>query len=447
MIRERAAVAQTMQGTIGDTAPGHVVEPVVGPVPGRTLALVLLTMVGTLNFVDRTLLSVLVEPIRADLEFSDTEFGLLTGLAFALFYAVMGLPAAMIADRWHRIRLIGMACLAWSAFTAVCGMAGSFWQLALARVGVGVGEAGGTAPSLSVLSDYYPPDKRPLVTGLFTVNGPLGVFIGAALGGWAAQQFGWRGAFYAVGALGLIAVPLLLVFVREPVRGGTDPVPVVADVPVGLGTAFGLFVRKRSLAMLLVASGLNAFVSYGMLNWIPAFLMRSQGMPLSGIAQWYAPAAGIAFAIGIWGGGALVNLGVRRTTKAYAIVPAIASLVLVPSFLAALWMDSWQASLALLMIPMACCNVYVAPALSLTQNLTPPRARAVSAAILLLTFNIVGLGLGPLFVGMVSDAARPAWGDASVPFGMSLLMPFAILAIVAQFGVARAIVKDLGDRT
>ena len=359
----------------------------------------------------------------------------------------MGIPAAMIADRWHRIRLIGAACLLWSGFTALCGFASSFSTLALARFGVGVGESGGTAPSLSVLSDYFPPEKRPLVTGIFTTNGPIGVFVGAALGGWAASQFGWRGAFVAVGALGVIVAPLLILAVREPVRGATDPVPHVGDDrAMSLGAAARLFVERKSLTMVMIASGLSAFVSYGMLNWIPAFLMRTQGMPLSAIATWYAPAAGIAFAIGATGGGWVTNRAVQRSPKGYAWVPAAAFCVLIPTFLIALWVDGWQLSLALLFVPMAMCNVYVSASLSLTQNLCPPRARAVSAAIVLLTFNIVGLGGGPLFVGMVSDATKDSWGAASLPLGMSLLMIFAALAIVAQIGVAREVAKDLGAR-
>lgn len=169
----------------------------VGTMPARgmgrhTVALWMLFAVGTINFVDRQLLSILVEPIRAEMNFTDTQFGLLTGLSFALFYAAMGVPVALLADRWNRVRLIGAACLVWSGFTAACGMASSFAHLAILRFGVGVGEAGGTAPSVSVLADYYPPERRAMVIGLFTLNGPLGVFIGAAFGGWAAA--GWSAA-------------------------------------------------------------------------------------------------------------------------------------------------------------------------------------------------------------------------------------------------------------
>ena len=411
----------------------------------RTVALWMLFAIGTLNFVDRQLLSVLVEPIRADMAFTDTQFGLLTGLSFALFYAMMGVPFAMAADRWHRVRLIAAACALWSVFTAACGVAQNFVQLAMARFGVGVGEAGGTAPSLSVLADYYPPDRRPLVIGIFTANGPFGVFLGAAFGGWAAATIGWRGAFIAIGVLGAaVAAPLLLMLVREPARGQMDPVRRAAvDAAMPMGASVALFLRRRSLRMLAIASGLSAFVSYGMLNWIPAFLMRTQGMPLSALATWFAPAAGITFGIGIWGGGALVNWAVRRSPAAYAIVPCLATVVLIPSFAAALLVDSWQWSLALMLVPMIACTIYVAPALALVQNLTPPRARATASAILLLMFNLVGLGCGPLVIGIVSDALAPVHGAASLRWALLAVLPVAALAALAQYRMARVVGGDL----
>ncbi|OWK31002.1 spinster family MFS transporter [Sphingomonas dokdonensis] len=411
----------------------------------RAIALWMLFAIGTLNFVDRQLLSVLVEPIRAEMAFSDTQFGLLTGLSFALFYALMGVPFAMAADRWHRVRLIAAACAIWSVFTAACGFAQTFVQLALARFGVGIGEAGGTAPSLSVLADYYPPERRPLVIGIFTANGPFGVFLGAAFGGWAAATIGWRNAFIAIGVVGaLIAAPLLLMLVREPARGQMDAArPTGSDTALPMGASFALFLRRRSLRMLAIASGLSAFVSYGMLNWIPAFLMRTQGMPLSALATWFAPAAGITFGLGIWGGGALVNWAARRSAAAYALVPCVATVVLIPSFAAALLVDSWQWSLALMLVPMVACTIYVAPALALVQNLTPSRARATASAILLLMFNLVGLGCGPLVIGMISDALAPAYGVASLRFALLWVLPFAVVAAVAQYRMARDVRADL----
>ncbi|HEY9092654.1 MFS transporter [Parasphingorhabdus sp.] len=410
----------------------------------RNVALGMLFLVGTINFVDRQLLSVLVEPIRAEMQFSDTQFGLLTGMAFALFYAAMGVPVAMIADRWNRVKLIGIACVVWSGFTAACGLVSNFWQLAVMRFGVGAGEAGGTAPSLSLIADYYPPDRRPLAIGLFTLNGPFGVFVGAAFGGWAAANIGWRGAFITIGLVGILVAPLLIWLVREPARGLMDT-HKPADEAVPFSQSLSMFIRRPSLRMVMIASGLAAFVSYGMLNWIPAFLMRTQGMPLSAMATWFAPAAGITFGVGILGGGWLVSRAARSSAKAYGTIPAIATAVLVPTFIAALLVDSWQISLALMLIPMAACTAYVAPALALVQNLTPPRSRATAAAVLMLMFNIVGLGLGPLFVGMVSDALKPAYADESLRWALMTLIPVAIAAGIAQFAMTRHLENDFSE--
>lgn len=410
----------------------------------RNVALVMLFLVGTINFVDRQLLSVLVEPIRAEMQFTDTQFGLLTGLAFALFYAAMGVPVAMIADRWNRVKLVGIACLIWSGFTAACGMVSNFWQLALMRFGVGTGEAGGTAPSLSVLADYYPPAQRPFVSGLFTLNGPFGVFLGTSFGAWAAAHIGWRQAFFAVGLVGVVLAPLLIWLVREPARGQMDARTAIDASPT-FAACFADFVRRPSLRMVLIGSGLAAFVSYGMLNWIPAFLMRTQKMPLEAMATWYASAAGITFGIGILGGGWLVSRAARRSARAYGTIPAIAALILVPTLAAALLVADWRLSLALMLVPMAACTVYVAPALALVQNLTPPGARATSVALLLLMFNIVGLGLGPLFVGMVSDALKAAHGDESLRWALLTIIPFAAAAGIAQFAMTRHLEKDFAE--
>jgi len=412
------------------------------PRPGRTLALLLLTAVGTVNFVDRQILSVLAEPIRQELHLSDTQLGLLTGLSFALFYAVMGVPAAMLADRIHRVRLVAAACLVWSGFTGACALAGSFWQLALARFGVGVGEAGGTAPSLSVLADYYPPSQRPAVIGLFTCNGPLGVFIGASLGGWAAEQFGWRGAFVMVAGIGVVAALLLALFVREPARGALDPAPTRPHAPAKLGPTLALFLSRPSLRLLLLASGLSAFVSYGMLNWIPAYLMRVQQMPLGEVAKWFGPAAGLCMGLGIWGGGALVNWLGKRDLRAFAYVPGVAVLVTAPTLALAVMASSWQSSLLLMLVPMVACTMFTAPVLALVQNLMPVNARATATALVLLAFNIVGLGGGPLVIGMVSDALSASGAETPLRTALLCATPVAVLSALAYLGVARAVGRD-----
>ncbi|WP_293899481.1 MFS transporter [Phenylobacterium sp.] len=415
--------------------------------PGRTLALAMLMVVGTVNFVDRQILSVLVEPIRADLHLSDTQIGLLTGLSFGLFYAAMGVPAAMLADRVHRVRLVAVAALIYSFFTGASGFAANFWQLALARFGVGVGEAGGTAPSLSILADYYPPAQRPAVIGLFTVNGPMGVFVGASLGGWAAGQFGWRGAFLAVGALGALAALVLAVVVREPKRGGLDPTPTRApSADAGrLGPTVRLFLSRPTLRLLLVASGLSAFISYGMLNWIPAYLMRVQHMPLAEVARWFGPAAGLCMGLGIWGGGALVNWAGQRSVKAYAYVPGLAVLITGPTLALAVMASSWQASLALMLVPMIGCTMFTAPVLALVQNLSPVASRATATALVLLAFNIVGLGGGPLAIGMLSDALAAAHVVDPLRVALISIAPVAVLAALGYLAVSRVVVRDTAD--
>ena len=417
--------------------------PAVGRQGGR-VALAFLIVVGAINFVDRQMLSVLVEPMRAELHFTDTQFGLLTGLSFALFYAAVGVPIAVLADRTHRVRLVAGACMIWSLFTGACGFTSSFWQLALARFGVGIGEAGGTAPSLSILADYFPPRQRALVTGLFTANGPLGVFLAASVGGWAASRFGWRGAFFGLSIGGMICAPLLLIFVREPVRGAMEPTETVRAVaPPFLATVRRLLMRP-SLGLLMVASGLSAFVSYGMLNWIPAYLMRVQHMPLADVARWFGPAAGLCMGAGIIGGGALVNLAERRSVRAYALIPGLAMLIAAPSFALALFSASWQSSLALMLVPMICVTIYVAPALALAQNLAPVEARATAAALLLLAFNIVGLGGGPLTIGIVSDALSHAHVADGLRLALLCAAPTALIAAVAYYALSRTLVAEPG---
>jgi len=410
--------------------------------PGRRIALLLLTAVGTVNFVDRQILSVLAEPIRQELHLSDTQLGLLTGLSFALFYAIMGVPAAMLADRVNRVRLVAAACLIWSGFTGACSLAGSFWQLALARFGVGVGEAGGTAPSLSILADYYPPEKRPAVIGLFTCNGPLGVFVGASLGGWAAEQFGWRGAFVMVAGIGVVAALLLALFVREPARGALDPAPTQPRTPAKLGPTLALFLSRPSLRLLLLASGLSAFVSYGMLNWIPAYLMRVQHMPLAEVAKWFGPAAGLCMGLGIWGGGALVNWLGKRDLRAFAYVPGLAVLVTAPTLALAVMASSWQTSLLLMLVPMIACTMFTAPVLALVQNLMPVNARATATAVVLLAFNIVGLGGGPLVIGMISDALAASGAETPLKTALLCATPVAVLSALAYWAVTRVVARD-----
>ncbi|MBZ6379594.1 MULTISPECIES: spinster family MFS transporter [Pacificimonas] len=419
--------------------------PPAGAAPKSGLALAMLFLVGLLNFVDRQILSVLVEPIRQDLMFSDLQFGLLTGLTFSLFYSLAAVPIAVAADRSHRVRLIATCCGLWSLFTAACGLAGSFLHLAIARFGVGIGEAGGTAPSLSLLSDLFPPARRAWAIGLFSLNGPLGVFLGTSLAAWAAAEFGWRWVFFIMGAVGLIVAPLLLLLVREPVRGSMDSDPLAATAErLRFRQTLERLKADPALRWTMVVCGLGAFVSYGMLNWLPAYLMRSEAMPLAAMGKWFAVAAGGTLGLGMWLGGTLAARQAEQAGRGgYAVVPGAASVLLVPALSVALLLDGWTASLAGLLVPMTLCTMYIAPMLALTQELARPAERATVSALVMLAFNIVGLGFGPLFVGAVSDMVQPAFGDDSIGVALFGLVPVAACGALASFRLAYILRRDM----
>lgn len=408
----------------------------------RYVVVVALALVYMLNFLDRQILSILAEPIKRDLGLSDTELGMLTGLAFALFYTVFGIPVAVVADRWNRSRLIAAACALWSLFTAASGAATGFATLALARVGVGVGEAGCSPPSYSILADYFPPERRGRALAIYVLGVPAGSLVGTIAAGWIASHYGWRAAFFAVGAIGLAVAPLVPLVVREPRRGALDPAPPVA-VPQGSFLAALRFFRgSPALLLNAIACGLTAFVSYGIINWAPAFLTRVQGMSLGQIASHYSlvifcSMIGAAFLGGLFSD----KLGARNPIW-YALLPGIGLLLTVPFLFGFTMAANWQMSLALLFPAILLTSTYLVPALALLQNRTPASLRATASSILLFVINLTGLGCGPLLVGAISDRLAPAYGAQSLGHALQWLAPFAVLGFLFQCASAWAIVRD-----
>ena len=406
--------------------------------PGsRTLVLVMLTLVYTLNFLDRQLLAILAEPIKLELGLSDTMLGLLTGFAFALFYTTFGLPLAWLADRWNRVAIVSISCGVWSGFTALCGLAQNTVQLALARIGVGIGEAGGTPPSYSILADHYAPHERARAYAIYSMGVPAGLILGAALGGWITNQLGWRYAFIVVGGLGVLMAIVLALVVREPERGRLDKTADQPQSKMSLWAAAKLFVTNGALGWVAAAASFSAFVGYGILNWTPAFLMREQGMPVEAITLYYSFVIGVSMALGIWIGGELPAKLTRFGLKSYALVPMAAFLVVVPFLIAAVLVENWQLSLALMAVPGAMYMVYLAPALAILQNTVPSEARAQCSAILLLIINIFGLGIGPVFVGAVSDYLAYTGVEQSLRWAMLALTPFALITAGIHFIASR----------
>ena len=251
-------------------------------------ALIVLGVVYMINFMDRQLFAVLQEDIRADLSLNDTQLALLGGTMFAVFYATLGLPLAWLADRTNRVRLIAACCVVWSAFTALSGMAAGFWQMALARIGVASGEAGGVAPSYAVISDYFPAGRRGLAIGLFSIGAPLGIAAGSALGALIAAALGWRWAFILLAMPGLVAALALVVLVREPKRGRLDAIVEPVSVPRPFDAARAIL-ASPTLILLTLAAAATSFAGYGMYQWLPSFLMRSQGLVMAEIGQFLAP--------------------------------------------------------------------------------------------------------------------------------------------------------------
>lgn len=401
----------------------------------KYLVLGMLLLVYLINYLDRQLVSLLAEPIKTDLALTDTQLGTVTGLAFAIFYTTFGVPVAWIADRTRRTAIVALACGLWSAFTAACGFARSFASLALARTGVGVGEAGGVPPSYSILSDYFPPARRGLAMGLYSLGIPLGTLVGGQYGAWATNHYGWRTAFYLLAVPGIALALLLPLVVREPRRGALDGVPVSPSAP--LGESIGLFLRSGALVFVTLGCSFSAVVGYSLQSWSPAFLMRVQGATLSEVGNWYAPLIGLSIAAGIAGSGALGDRFGRKGAHRYPLVPAIAFLLAFPLYLAALNAHGWKASVLLLAIPQGLTFMYLAPAVAVIQNLVPAERRTTASALLLFVLNLFAVGCGPLYVGAVSDWAKPHYGIESLRIALYALVPFFVLGIGCNLWASR----------
>ncbi len=421
-------------GGKGDRIDGTAVKTDGRAYPYVVLAVLLLVYV--LNYLDRQLVSLLAEPIKADLGLTDTQLGLVTGFMFALFYTTFGLPVAWLADRSNRVRIVAVACGLWSLFTAVCGLAGNFVHLALARMGVGVGEAGGVPPSYAILSDYFPPRRRGLAIGLYSLGIPLGTMAGGAYGSWAAEHFGWRMAFVGLAIPGVILGLLLPLLVREPQRGKLDAAaPAAAGVDSLLATLKDFL---KSLPMVLVTMGcaLSAVVGFSLMSWSPAFLMRVQGATLHDIGAYYSPLIGLTVGLGIFGSGWLADRFGAKSRAWYPLVPAIAFILAYPLYLAAVSAPDWRMTMLLICIPQGLTFTYLAPAVAAIQNLAPPGRRSTASALLLFVLNLLAVGCGPVFVGAVSDWAEPRYGVGSLRIALLALQPFFLLGVGANLWAA-----------
>jgi predicted MFS family arabinose efflux permease len=391
----------------------------------RRYVLGVLVVTYTFNFIDRQILGILVEPIKRDLGVSDTFMGLLTGLAFALFYTLMGIPIARIADRANRRNLIAIALAVWSAFTALQGLAQSAWQLMAFRIGVGVGEAGCSPPSHSILADYYPPNRRASALGIYSLGIPVGILFGFFVGGWMEEFFGWRWAFFVVGIPGLLLALLVRFTVAEPPRGLSEQRQSDEEQPPVLDVISYLLAR-RSWVHMAIGGGLAAFAGYGLITFGAAFFTRTHGMTSGELGTWLGLIFGIPGGIGIALGGRLADRFGERDPRWFLWVVAVALAVLMPFGIMVYVVDDAMLAMAFLALPVMLGNFYQATTFAQTQTLVGLRMRSVAAALLLFMLNIIGLALGPSVVGALSDALAPSYGDDSLRWAL-LICTFANL--------------------
>ena len=417
--------------------------------------LLLLLFVYTMSFTDRQIISILVEPIKREFQVSDTAMGLLTGLTFALFYSILGIPFARYADRANRRNFVALCCGAWSVFTMLCGMAMGYWTLALARIGVAVGEAGGTPPSLSMVADHYPPAQRARAMSVFMLGPQLGILFGLAVGGWIAHHYGWRQAFIWIAIPGVLAAVLLRFTGVEPRRGAWD-----AGAPGAAGAVhepvrqvLGDLWRSDAFTRLMWAGLVLGFAGYGLGIWTPAFLVRSHGLTLQSAGAVMGILGGLAAVLGSLLSGWLCDALTKRDPRWRLGVPILGCAFALPAGLAFFLMpsaDPWQLagltipkSILLYMLFATTTVWWMAPVYAALSDIVPAHRRATANAIFQLGLAMIGGGLGPLLVGMGSDLLTPQFGNEALRWALALSMLVYVIGIAAFVAAIRPYVQSL----
>lgn len=433
-------------------------SPVINPVSAayRRYALWVLLIIYTLNFLDRQVVNILAEPIKRDLGLADWQLGMMSGLAFAVFYTVLGIPIARLAERKNRPMIIGASVAAWSVFTVLCGFAQNFWQLIIARIGVGVGEAGCTPASHSLISDYVPKEKRASAIAFYSIGTPLGTLAGMAMGGLVADAYGWRVAFMVAGAPGLLFALVAIFTLIEPRRQLAADLAARAVNQISFAAALAVLATKKTFWLVAFAASIKAFVGYGHAPFTASFFFRNHGVELAQTAALFGLKSagflglalgligGTAGVIGAWLGGVLADKLGAKDLRAYVVVPAIASVITIPFFIVAVSLDSAVAAGLLLVVPALLGTLWYGPVYATAQSIVDPAMRATASAVLLFIINLVGLGLGPLAVGALSDllAGPMGLGEAQgVRWALIVSSLFGLIAFVL-FWLARKTIRE-----
>ena len=399
---------------------------------GSGIVLALLLLAYIFNFLDRQILGILAGSIIADLRLTDAEFGAIAGIAFALLYSFLGVPFALLADRTSRSKVIIAALAVWSGFTALCGTATSFIQLFIYRLGVGIGEAGGVAPSYALIADYYPPERRARALAIFSLGIPLGLALGTLIGAYLAAWVHWRAAFLAMGIAGLLLAPVMLLVVRDKPLTAAD---LGGRLP--LRAAFPIIARKPAFWLMAVAASCSSLAGYGLAVWTPSVLERSFGMALIDRGQFLASLFLIGGTAGVFAGGLLADRLGRGDRRWYAWLPAIAWLITAPMFVLGLMSTNLVAAWLLLLIPNALNILWLGPVTTAVQHLVPQPMRATASASFLLINNFIGLGVGPTLIGALSELFRERFGVEALRYAAVSVVGFYLVAAVLMLLAAR----------
>ncbi len=409
----------------------------------RNYVLVMLTLVYVFNFIDRQLLVILQESIKKELHLSDTQLGILSGFTFAIFYVTMGVPIARFADKANRRNIVALSLGGWSLMTACCGLAKNFIQLLLARIGVGIGEAGGSPPAHAMISDYFPSQKRATALAFYSSGIYVGVLIGFLMGGYLNQNLGWRTAFFVLGIPGIIFSFLFYASVKEPRRGATDGDALPAPQTHSFTQVLKVLYAKKTFVYLCLATALHVFCIYGLINWAPSFLQRLHGMKSSETGSLLGPIFGIGGAIGSFAGGFLTDRFGKKDKRWYLKTPAYAIIISIPCAAGALFLQNTFLSATCLGLCASLHSMYLGPSISVAHSLVPASMRSLTSAILFFVLNLIGLGFGPLVVGMVSDLLAPSLGVESLRWAMSIILIVSVASTALFFVAAKKLVIDL----
>ena len=411
----------------------------------RYYVLALLVAVGICSWVDRNVFSVLLESIKLEFSFSDTQLGLLGGMAFGIFYASVGLPVAYLADRFNRRNLITIALFLWSLMTALSGAAVGFVTLFLTRIGVGVGEAGGAPPSQSLVSDYFPPEKRGFAMGILYLYIPLGFLVGFLIGGWVNEFFGWRRAFFVVGIPGIILALILRLTLREPPRGHAEKA-LDSGVTPSLHSTILYFLSRPAMRHIPLAGAISGIGLWAMGVWLPTYFIRIHGMGSGEVGTWMALIYGIGGGIGVLYGGYLSDRVVKATgdSRWYMWISALTVLISAPFAFPIFLSGTPLPAFLFLILPITVLHMSLGPIVAMIQGLAGLRRRAVAAAFYLFLANLISMGCGPTIVGMVSDYFSPRYGNESLRYALLVIVFITFLwSAIHFFLAARTLREDL----